>query len=95
MYGTTPIDEQLALEKMLGLTKDDLLKMKKTEEIIVKASLEGFHEKLKKFDEYIKENNISNIEELYNQRIGKLGDDLSSLVSNEIAATLSNPCCSA
>ena len=83
LYGTTPIDEQLALEKMLGLTKDDLLKMKKTEEIIVKASLEGFHEKLKKFDEYIKENNISNIEELYNQRIGKLGDDLSSLVSNE------------
>ena len=49
LYGTDSIDEQLALEKMLNLTKDDLLAMRAAEENVRQAGLAAMEEKAKAF----------------------------------------------
>ena len=45
LYGTTPIDEQLALEKLLHLTREDLLQMRACEDRIIRDGMESFAEK--------------------------------------------------
>ena len=50
LYGTDSIDEQLCLEKMLGLTREELLSMRRAEDIIVRESLQAFHEKQERFE---------------------------------------------
>ena len=50
LYGTDSIDEQLSLEKMLDLSTDDLLAMRRAEDTVIKASLEGFAAKQIAFD---------------------------------------------
>ena len=47
LYGTNPIDEQLALERMLGLSREDQLKMRQAEDRVLTASLKAFDEKKK------------------------------------------------
>ncbi len=49
IYGTDSIDEQLALERMLDLTYEELMAMKKAEELVLQDSLSVFEEKKKKF----------------------------------------------
>ncbi len=66
LYGTDSIDEELSLEKLLGLSHEDLLKMRKTEELVVKESLKGFSRKQKAFE---KELQGKDIEAFYRQRI--------------------------
>ena len=50
LYGTDSIDEQLCLEKMLGLTREELLSMRRAEDRVVADSLKGFREKQERFD---------------------------------------------
>ena len=50
LYGTDSIDEQLSLEKMLGLTGDELLKMRQCEDRILEQSLRCFDEKRKAWE---------------------------------------------
>ena len=45
LYGTNPIDEQLSLEKLLGLSREDLLQMRRCEESILKAAEKSFQDK--------------------------------------------------
>jgi len=45
LYGTDSMDEQLALEKLLSLSFEDMQKMKQTEDRILKESLKAFKEK--------------------------------------------------
>ncbi|MCF0111376.1 MAG: adenosine deaminase [Erysipelotrichaceae bacterium] len=49
LYGTTCIDEQLSLEKLLELTADDMRKIKETEQTIIQESLENFFRKQEYF----------------------------------------------
>ena len=49
IYGTDSMDEQLALEKMLKLTHDEMLAMRTTDDRLLQESLEGFHRKEQKF----------------------------------------------
>jgi hypothetical protein len=42
IYGTDSIDEQLALERMLDLTYDDMLAMRKAEDRVLTSSMETF-----------------------------------------------------
>jgi len=42
LYGTDSIDEELSLEKMLDLSKDDLLAMRAAEDRVLKASYAAF-----------------------------------------------------
>ena len=49
LYGTHSIDEELSLEKLLGLTYDELRAMRAAEDAILEASLRVFQEKAKAF----------------------------------------------
>ena len=49
LYGTDSIDEQLSLEKMLGLSFEDQMRMRECEGEIVSACLEDFETKLRLF----------------------------------------------
>ena len=49
LYGTDSIDEELALTKMLDLTREDLLKMRDAEEQVLRRSMEVFRSKTEAF----------------------------------------------
>ncbi|MBR3187634.1 MAG: adenosine deaminase, partial [Lachnospiraceae bacterium] len=49
IYGTDSIDEQLALERMLDLTYDDMLAMRKAEDRVLAASMETYYLKQASF----------------------------------------------
>ena len=45
LYGTNSIDEELALEKLLGLSRDELRLMRSSEKMVTAAGLQHFREK--------------------------------------------------
>ena len=51
LYGTNSIDEELSLEKMLGLSYLDLRHMKESEDLVLTESLQVFKEKRKAFQD--------------------------------------------
>lgn len=53
MYGTDTIDEQLALQNLLGLTDEEFLKMREVEEEVIRSKEEYFINKSKKFAEFL------------------------------------------
>ena len=52
-YGSDTIDEQLALQNLLGLTEKEFSKMRETEKEIIEHSQKYFKEKSKKFKEFL------------------------------------------
>ena len=52
-YGVDTIDEQLALQNLLGLTNDDFEKMRATEDEVIKQSEKYFEKKSKEFKEFL------------------------------------------
>ncbi len=52
-YGTNTVDEQLAIQNLLGLNDHDFLKMRKVEDEIMKHEDKYFKEKSKKFNEFL------------------------------------------
>lgn len=52
-YGTNTVDEQLAIQNLLGLNDHDFLKMRKVEDEIMKHEDKYFKEKRKKFNEFL------------------------------------------
>ena len=57
-YGIDTIDEQLALQNLLGLSEKDFENMRQVEEDIYSKSMEYFKEKTKRFNEIIKNKSI-------------------------------------
>jgi adenosine deaminase len=53
LYGTNPIDEQLALEKLLGLTDEEESQMKRAETEVIRQSREEYSAKKRKFEEML------------------------------------------
>ncbi len=66
LYGTNSIEEELALEKFLDLTHDELMSMKKTESEIIRMSKKGFYDKEEALEERL--NGLS-IREYYEKRL--------------------------
>ncbi len=52
-YGVDTIDEQLALQNLLGLNEDDFAQMRKVEDEIIENSAKAFERKNKKFKKFI------------------------------------------
>lgn len=52
-YGTDALDEQLALQNLIGLNENDFSKMRKVEDEIIEHSKKYFKEKSKKFEEFL------------------------------------------
>ena len=57
-YGIDTIDEQLALQNLLGLSEKDFENMRQVEEDIYSKSMEYFKEKTKRFNEIIKNKSL-------------------------------------
>ena len=53
LYGTNSIDEQLALEKLLGLTDEEESQMKRAETEVIRQSREAYSAKKRKFEEML------------------------------------------
>ena len=68
LYGTSSIDEELALERLLNLSDSDLIKMKETEALVLNISLKGFKAKDKKFNNKL---NNQDLEDFFLDRMSK------------------------
>lgn len=72
IYGTDSIDEQLALERLLDLSYDDMMKMRRSEDAVLAESLEIFGRKKAAFDSAAEAKGV----ELYlNERIAETAQD--------------------
>lgn len=72
IYGTDSIDEQLALERLLDLSYDDMMKMRQSEDAVLAESLEIFGRKKAAFDSAAEAKGV----ELYlNERIAETAQD--------------------
>ncbi len=58
LYGTNTIDEQLSLERMLSLSYEEVLKMRRVEDSIIAKSMQEFEDKQREFKEALLERNI-------------------------------------
>ena len=78
LYGTDSIDEQLSLEKMLGLTYEEMLQMRASEEIVSAVGLAGMEEKAKAFAAAAEQEPAFSVQEFYEKRIAaqEKADDL-------------------
>lgn len=61
LYGTNPIDEQLSLEKLLDLTGDELLAMRRSEETILEESESAFRRKIASFRKMLSGRMLSDV----------------------------------
>ena len=52
-YGTDTVDEQLAIQNLLGLSNEDFLKMRKVEDEIMEHENKYFAEKSQKFNQFL------------------------------------------
>ncbi len=78
IYGTDSIDEQLTLEKLLDLTHEEMLAMRRTEADVIRQSLSGFAEKSRRFEE---ERKVLSPEEYLRSRLSDSA--ASALTGNE------------
>ncbi|MBR1759432.1 MAG: adenosine deaminase [Lachnospiraceae bacterium] len=69
LYGTDSIDEQLSLEKMLGLTFEELGQMRESEAKVMESDLAGFARKQKTFAEEAGLSDPADIERYYEEKI--------------------------
>ena len=67
IYGTDSIDEQLALERLLDLSFDEMLAMRRAENEILERSMKAFEEKSQKFSSLVGDGDI---EAFLSRRIG-------------------------
>ena len=58
IYGTDSIDEQLALERLLDLSFEDMLVMRRAEELILEDSLQIFAEKSARFQQLVGDSTV-------------------------------------
>jgi len=69
LYGTDSIDEELALEKMLNLTREELLAMRAAEDRVREAGLRSFGEKDAAFREALAASGETDTERFYELRM--------------------------
>ncbi|MBQ6542489.1 MAG: adenosine deaminase [Lachnospiraceae bacterium] len=81
LYGTDSIDEELALTKMLDLTREDLLLMRKAEDRILKESLAVFRKKAPQFEAMLQENG-QNARDFLRERVGRAEPVTEALPAN-------------
>ncbi len=66
LYGTNSIDEELSLEKLLGLTVEELREMRRAEDVILSESLKTFEQRREQF---LKDCAGGDAEIFYNRRL--------------------------
>ncbi len=69
LYGTDSMDEQLALERFLGLSTEEMIRMKNSEQRVLADSLKTFDEKMKMMPE------VTSVQAYYKQKIADAGSE--------------------
>ena len=72
IYGTDSIDEQLALERLLDLSYEDMMKMRRAEDDILSRSLSVFGEKAERF---VRLTDGQSVEEYLQRKIRKVASE--------------------
>lgn len=80
LYGTDSIDEQLSLERMLDLSPEELLKMRRAEDTIIDKSMCEFNAKAQQFYNMC---NGMTPEQFLNERIREASEDFTDLDGGE------------
>ncbi len=88
LYGTDSIDEELSLEKLLNLSRDDLLAMRKTEQAIYEKSMKVFRDKTLRFERDLKGQDVR---KFYEDRIASIKESSTPLLAR--AAALDSLAC--
>ncbi len=81
LYGTNSVDEQLSLERMLGLSTQEMKKMREAEDEILRINMEGFRQKQKTFE---KQRKGMPVEEWTAGRIARIDRNSSDFFTQEI-----------
>ncbi len=68
IYGSNSVDEQLSLERLLKLDRNDFKAMRKTEDSIIEKATKAFHDKMEAYEKLSKGQNCT---EFYQKRIEK------------------------
>ncbi len=68
IYGTDSIDEQLALERLLDLSREEMLAMRKAEQIVLEKSMTSFY---KKYNAFTVETNGTDVKSYYEKEISE------------------------
>ncbi len=76
LYGTDSIDEQLALERLLDLSYEDMLAMKHAEEVVRQSSMRDFEEKKRNFEKLL----TSGVEEYLSEKIAQAVPEKAQIV---------------
>ena len=76
IYGTDSIDEQLALERLLDLSFDDMLAMRQAEDRVLTKSLKAFFEKRDMFEKLVQDGDV---EEYFNRQIEQTAPDTAAV----------------
>ena len=73
LYGTNSIDEELSLQKLLNLSEDDMMLMKKTEEEVIVNSEKAFWEKTESYNHMLDGRDMEEVllEKMKAVKIGK------------------------
>jgi len=78
LYGTNSIDEELSLERMVGLSQSELMKMKAAEDRIYDASMLSFSEKMTAFKAAFNASGAASVADFYGEKIGSEDAELLS-----------------
>ena len=73
LYGTNSIDEELSLQKLLGLSEDDMMLMRFSEETIIEKSMRAFDEKSERYNKLLDGRDMEEVllEKMKTVKIGK------------------------
>ncbi len=87
-YGSDTIDEQLALQNLIGLSEEDFSKMREVEDEIINHSKKYFKEKAKKFEKFLAGRSIREaILECEKENIEKSKDNIIPMrLSNKLSS---------
>lgn len=80
LYGTDSIDEQLALEKMLNLSADEIHQMCETEKDIIADSKHAFESKRDQLNQMLRDNDYHSLMQERMESVNDIGDCLTSAV---------------
>lgn len=80
LYGTDSIDEELSLERMLNLTFDEMMKMRRSEDVTIRSSMNAFQKKLHQFSLDCTSNDIFSY---FNKKIEALSDQYNDVAPGE------------
>jgi adenosine deaminase len=85
LYGTSCIDEQLALERLLELGVEDMKKIRQTEDRLIRQGLADQKKKMKEFAEMSRERDLAEILTPSFQRTNEERNELESILKDSMS----------